>query len=686
MSPNNANESKTLSSSPSAATAAAAAAVDTMKASSSSSSSPFEGGDKAKRRRHKKLRKKATTILTGPLSGLTNAEDWQEFIAGRALYDTNSIDNKSSVNDGESIVGGGGGPQIRWRSIKQERQPVQAEGAMQRDLLYYLIDNTKVCKDSIENDKASTLDDQNRKRQREQECNTGKIPLPAWVTIHNVVGISSVVIVEVHLPSATLLQSLRQKLVSTPKSHSHLMVPTRWFNNETPKSISESLLYAAPQKPPKRSKKQAAAERITNLSDLYSTLKTMTLTKEQMTKEGYPVADCPTNKAKVPLVMDDDSINISLSDANSMIQPFVVIVPIKKFGSIEDKAFVTAPPDEIVNHSDHKTGHIYALDCEMVETTAGRALARFTLLQAKEYNPSQKKVTCTVVWDTLVQPDARVTDYLTQWSGVSAESLEKGPTVYLAQVQAFLLCRLRPHDILVGHSLENDLLACRYIHPSCVDTAILFQQGTRMFKYSLRNLTFQLLKRTIQKSSSAHCSEEDAQASLDLAVRRAAEGPSFCIANNRSQNQWTRLVKDRVAVAVGPNSWLQTHIIRESSAVHALSCEGIRDESRKAMLAWVGSKRRADLVWGCFEIEEEEECDAISQFVSELLEKVPTGDTAVGVALQCSYEPSLALSQNRRLRQGGKATLGWTNEEEKRFTELVTESQHGSMIWFSSKN
>lgn len=219
-----------------------------------------------------------------------------------------------------------------------------------------------------------------------------------------------------------------------------------------------------------------------------------------------------------------------------------------------------------------------------------------------------------------------------------------------------------------------------------MDTAVLFRPDNRNFKYSLRNLTYQLLKRTIQKSSSAHCSEEDAQASLDLAVRRVAEGPSFCIADTRSRNQWATLARDRTTVAVGPNEWLQKHITNQSSGVHALSCEGIGDDTRKAMLAWVGSKRRADLVWGCFEVGKEEDVDAVAGFVSDLLLKISTGDTAVGIALQCNYEQAATMFQNRRTRQSGKTTLTWTNEEEIRFTELISESQQGTMLWFSAKN
>jgi hypothetical protein len=51
----------------------------------------------------------------------------------------------------------------------------------------------------------------------------------------------------------------------------------------------------------------------------------------------------------------------------------------------------------------------------------------------------------------------------------------------------------------------------RYIHRTCVDTAVLFRPVGRKFKYSLRNLALQLLKRAIQLPDKPHCSEEDVQ-------------------------------------------------------------------------------------------------------------------------------------------------------------------------------
>jgi RNA exonuclease 1 len=65
---------------------------------------------------------------------------------------------------------------------------------------------------------------------------------------------------------------------------------------------------------------------------------------------------------------------------------------------------------------------IAAIDCEMVETTSGGGgssgakqseLARLSVVDASG----------RVLADVLVKPENVVTDYLTQWSGITAELL-----------------------------------------------------------------------------------------------------------------------------------------------------------------------------------------------------------------------------------------------------------------------
>jgi len=79
--------------------------------------------------------------------------------------------------------------------------------------------------------------------------------------------------------------------------------------------------------------------------------------------------------------------------------------------------------------------------------------------------------------------------------------------------------------ILVGHSLENDLLALKISHDLIIDTAVLYRhpRGTS-HKKALRFLAKKFLAREIQQSANGHDSIEDARATLELALLKIKNG------------------------------------------------------------------------------------------------------------------------------------------------------------------
>ena len=158
---------------------------------------------------------------------------------------------------------------------------------------------------------------------------------------------------------------------------------------------------------------------------------------------------------------------------------------------------------------------IFALDCEMVQSSRGTELARCTLVDA----------TGTVILDTLVKPARPVVDYCTRWSGVDARSLRDVKTT-LTQAQAALLLLVSAEDLLIGHSLDNDLRALKVVHLKCADTSLLYvcPRGPG-FRRSLRDLTCEYLERDIQQG--AHDSAEDARAALDLFHLKLSRGLDF---------------------------------------------------------------------------------------------------------------------------------------------------------------
>ncbi|XP_073333041.1 RNA exonuclease 1 homolog [Pagrus major] len=151
-------------------------------------------------------------------------------------------------------------------------------------------------------------------------------------------------------------------------------------------------------------------------------------------------------------------------------------------------------------------GGVFALDCEMCYTKQGLELTRVTVIDSE----------LKVIYDTFVKPESKVVDYNTRFSGVTEEDLENA-TISLRDVQAVLLSMFSAESILIGHSLESDLLALKLIHSSVVDTAIVFPHRLGLpYKRALRNLMADHLKRIIQDNVEGHDSSEDASACMEL--------------------------------------------------------------------------------------------------------------------------------------------------------------------------
>uniref|UniRef100_G1PY64 Exonuclease domain-containing protein n=1 Tax=Myotis lucifugus TaxID=59463 RepID=G1PY64_MYOLU len=145
---------------------------------------------------------------------------------------------------------------------------------------------------------------------------------------------------------------------------------------------------------------------------------------------------------------------------------------------------------------------IYALDCEMCYTTSGLELTRISVVDSA----------LQVIYDTFVRPDRDIVDFNTRFSGVTAADLAH-TSASLRDVQATLLTLFNAHTILIGHSLQSDLLALKLIHGTVLDTSVLFPHCRGLpYKRSLRNLTAHYLGHVIQDRVDGHSSSEDASA------------------------------------------------------------------------------------------------------------------------------------------------------------------------------
>lgn len=179
---------------------------------------------------------------------------------------------------------------------------------------------------------------------------------------------------------------------------------------------------------------------------------------------------------------------------------------------------------------------VLAMDCEMVMTGPNEfSLARISIVNWDG----------DVVLDRLVKPDKPVTNYVTQYSGITEEML-KPVTTTLEDIQNALLDLITPQTVLVGHSLDSDLKALRLTHPFIVDTTIIFPhpRGPPL-KSSLKYLTNKYLNRQIQQGHGmgGHNSIEDARACLDLARQKCEKGKAWGEFEGGGENLFRRLAR-----------------------------------------------------------------------------------------------------------------------------------------------
>ncbi|KAK5944262.1 RNA exonuclease 3 [Knufia obscura] len=193
---------------------------------------------------------------------------------------------------------------------------------------------------------------------------------------------------------------------------------------------------------------------------------------------------------------------------------------------------------ETPHHNDGRIRGPIVFDCEMSYTSRGLELIRLTALSWPTH---------TTVLDILVRPIGEILDFNTRFSGVNADMYLSAPdyghegkppkygpgeplqiVASPAAARDLLFDHLDPDTPLLGHAIDNDLNACRIIHPFVIDTVLLYPHPKGLpIRYKLRDLARVHLDRRIQENSGdgseGHDSKEDSAATGDLVRKKVGQ-------------------------------------------------------------------------------------------------------------------------------------------------------------------
>jgi hypothetical protein len=680
---------------------------------------------KDKGRLKKLLRRGSTVQQSACFSGISSKVDWHEL---QNLLTKKQKDEEEQKGAGTDIAQKSISADILWRCTNgddgvstddPERQRI-IEAASHRDLLLHLLRGGGVDDHST----AQKSNGKTKKRKRndsdDESTAAGAATPPAasvrgqnrtntfgWACLHNTIAVSSVAVFEMDVECSSAAEWLAIRLSTFFRDHRRnvTLVPTAWYQDtqQRPVSMSEALLYCknSSDSSQLRNGQPDVVPAVSSWYDLLNKLEALALNRQQRHSNGYPML--PNNYDAA-----DAAAEKYVSD-----QPMLGYVREPKDFTLEEARAIVKSVTTVVHNQGKATPYVvsqtsqssdgkrkvFAMDCEMVETTVGLELARVTLCQLVDAGEDLKTddVKTNLMFDAIVRPRNTVVNYLAQYSGMTEALLNDADiTVELEQVQAALVSAVNSQDMVVGHSLENDLLAAHFLHTTVIDTAVLFRM--RSSKLSLRHLAATLLQKQIQHPDQPHCSQEDAVTALELAVRRAIRGPSFCILEKRRANWLTDLSSKKnhsTVVCIGPSAWLQHHVLgSSSSAAHALQCDSVHDGNVKAIPSWLaGPSRRAKVVWSKFAFASDvasssprtilnRDMEQLERMLSNLFQRLASSSaTMVVIAIQAGITKTNEMAKARRVRQNPKATIGWSEEEEQIWSAASLECQKGFVLW-----
>lgn len=364
----------------------------------------------------------------------------------------------------------------------------------------------------------------------------GEVPAPRWVFVKNRVLVERVCFVLVDGLTAPVFDRVVEfmpKLAALDQSVS-IMVPASLYEPQSVlksvANVSSSTAYSKKEQK-KRKGSGSPSSSASGSSKKSSPVDEYVLTEDQLDENGYP---------------------LSLSEEEGYVQ--------------------TEPAPE--PRPSGWVSPMIAVDCEMCGTQNGLQLARLTLVDANGEE----------LYDEMVLTTDPITNYNTQYSGITADMME-GVTTTLQDAQKAFKSFVAEDVILVGHSVENDLKSLRIVHKRVVDTALLYPHVRgHPYKNSLRWLTKRYLQRDIQNSGNGHCSAEDARAALQLAQLKVAKGRDFGIISSDSEGIFQLLAKHRrKSTLIAPQQSIRAVPSRPATTMPSVSDSEVANKCTKAL-------------------------------------------------------------------------------------------------------
>ncbi|EQC25993.1 hypothetical protein SDRG_16141 [Saprolegnia diclina VS20] len=332
-------------------------------------------------------------------------------------------------------------------------------------------------------------------------------------------------------------------------------------------------------------------------------------------------------------------------------------------------AFVATAPAT----SPSSSQRMLALDCEMCKTTRGVELTRISIVD-EEYK---------VLLDAFVLPECRIVDYCTQYSGITKETLE-GCTNTLADIQAKVLALVDADTILVGHSIENDLLALRLLHRRVLDTSLLYPHPKGPpFRSALRFLTATYLKLQIQNDASGHCSIEDATCTMKLAQLKIEKGPGFP-GTHAKQHASRKLVSElakRKKSALIVDSASACRSLAGSTA-GAIPCPTL-DKVVHIVKQQLTTGCAPHFTWARAALPTEFDAAAVSALVASVRADMPPAS----MLLVLTTPPTTELKELHSIRTSRgdpRSSLLWDKTMQTKLDGVATTAQHGTLQLFAT--